>query len=146
MSRDLGPELPPRLLRRLAGDAESVIEDTAVPICTVDDEGFPHAAMLTYAQLEAVSASAIRATVYGSSGTARHLRRDGRATLLFVDPEGVWYVKVQASPEVAEVRTPGGAAFVLGVHAVTADAVDQDREAAAAIVSGIRFRRTGAGS
>ena len=147
MATDLGRALPVVLHLRLVDHAGRAADDVAVPICTVDDMGFPHAAMLSYAEVSAVDAGLLRARVFSSSRTARHLRRDGRATLLFVDPAGVWYVKaVVDGEEAADPGVPGAAVFPLRVHAVIADDVDRSREPAAAIVSGIRFRRTDAPS
>jgi hypothetical protein len=143
MAIDLGRALPVPLHQRLVDNAGRAADDVAVPICTVDDMGFPHAAMLSYAEVSAVDSAALRARVYSSSRTARHLRRDGRATLLFVDPAGIWYVKVVVDGEEAtDPGAPGAIVFPLRVYAVIADDVDRSREPAAVIVSGIRFRRT----
>jgi Pyridoxamine 5'-phosphate oxidase len=145
-----GDTLPPLLMERLgaAGTARSTrhpahLEFTAVPICTIDPDGLPHPAMLSYAELAADDARSMRAAVYGGSSTARHLRGQGRIALLFVDPEGTYYVKATvAGPDTPHPTTPGIAVFPLAVVAVLADAVDTSREPAAVITSGIVFRRS----
>ena len=76
---------------------------------------------------------------------ARHgiLRAHGKVALLFVDPEGTYYVKaIVSGPDAPHPTSPAVAVFPLTVVAVLADAVDTSREPAAVITSGIRFRRS----
>jgi hypothetical protein len=99
--------------------------------------------MLSYAELTADDTRRLRASVYGASSTARHLRAHGKVTLLFVDPEGTYYVKATVSgPDAPHPTSPAVAVFPLTIVAVLADAVDTSREPAAVITSGIRFRRS----
>jgi len=120
----------------------ALLECTAVPVCTVDSDGLPHPAMLSYAELAADDERLLRAAVFGSSSTARHLRQQGKITLLFVDPDGTYYVKARVTGlDTPHPITPGVVVFPLAVVAVLADAVDASREPAAVITSGIRFRR-----
>jgi Pyridoxamine 5'-phosphate oxidase len=138
----IGDSLPPLLLERLHAQS-AILESTAIPICTIDPEGFPHPAMLSYAELTADDARCLRAAVYGASSTARHLRARGTIALLFVDPEGTYYVKATVrGPDAPHPTSPTVAVFLLGVVAVLADSVDPTREPAAVITSGIQFRRT----
>lgn len=153
MATVTGDTLPLLLMKRLGANAgprtpdPGPHSDTAIPICTVDPDGFPHPAMLSYAELSAHDERSMRAAVYGSSSTARHLRQHGRIALLFVDPEGTYYVKAKASgPDTPHPSTSGVAVFPLEVVAVLADAVDPSREPEAAIASGIRFTRTTPGT
>ena len=148
MATVLGDSLPPLLMERLQPDCalrtshSALLESTAIPICTVDSDGLPHPAMLSYAELAADDIRRLRASVYGASSTARHLRAHGRVALLFVDPEGTYYVKAMVSgPDAPHPTSPAIAVFPLRIVAVLADAVDTSREPAAVITSGIRFRR-----
>ncbi len=146
MSTDLGAKLPSVLLDRLA-QPPSALQVTAVPICTLDRDGFPHPAMLSYGELEAGGPGDVRVSVYAGSRTARHLADDGRATLLFVDEAGAFYVKARSTgPSRPHPERPQLAIFDLRVSAVLEDAPDPSREAATAITSGIRFRRAEAGT
>lgn len=151
MATVTGEELPPLLMARLHSQStirnpqSAILESTAIPICTIDPDGLPHPAMLSYAELAADDERSMRAAVYGSSSTARHLRQHGRIALLFVDPEGTFYVKATvAGPDTPHPTSPGIAVFPLTVVAVMADVVDTTREPAAVITSGIRFRRAAA--
>ncbi len=151
MATVVGADLPPLLMERLgAGRSRGTqdpghLESTAVPVCTVDPDGVPHPAMLGYAELAADDARTLRVSVYGRSCTARHLRQQGTIALLFVDPEGTYYVKATvAGPDTPHPTAPGLTVFPLSVVAVLADAVDTSREPAAVITSGIRFARSAA--
>jgi len=153
MATVVGADLPPLLMERLGAHSAlgtqhpALLECTAIPICTVDPAGFPHPAMLSYAELAADDARSMRAAVYGGSTTARHLRQQGRIALLFVDPESTYYVKATVTgPDTPHPTAPGVAVFPLAVVAVLADAVDTSREPPAVITSGIRFRRTAPGT
>ena len=148
MTPVLGAELPTLLMARLHPQSamrnpqSPILESTAVPVCTIDPDGLPHPAMFSYAELAADDERSMRAAVYGGSSTARHLRQQGKITLLFVDPDGTYYVKATvAGPDTPHPTSPGVVVFPLAVVAVLADAVDTSREPAAVITSGIRFRR-----
>lgn len=143
-----GDTLPTLLQARLGAD-RGAMEGVAVPVCTVDADGYPHPAMMGYAELAAAAddPSRLRAAVWGQSSTARHLRQNGRITLLFVDDAATFYVKAQADgPEHPHPHAAGVAVFPLRITAVLGDAVDTSREPEAAITSGIRFRRTSPGT
>ncbi len=144
MATVIGDTLPPLLLERLgAGRAPAPLEFTAIPICTVDPDGLPHPAMLSYAELAADDERSMHAVVHGGSSTARHLRQQGRIALLFVDAEGIYYVKaIVTGPDTPHPTALGMTIFPLAVVAVLADAVDTSREPAAVITSGIVFRRS----
>ncbi len=135
MATVIGDTLPPLLMERLGagGTARSTphaapgtghaalgtqnrrhLDFTAVPICTIDPDGLPHPAMLSYAELAADDARSMRAAVYGGSSTARHLRRQGRIALLFVDAEGTYYVKATVTgPDTPHPTAPGVTVFPL---------------------------------
>ncbi|MBK5299372.1 MAG: pyridoxamine 5'-phosphate oxidase family protein [Vicinamibacteria bacterium] len=153
MATVTGDMLPPLLMERLGVHSApgtthpAHLEGMAVPVCTIDPDGLPHPAMLSYTELAADDTRSMRAAVYGESTTARHLRQQGRIALLFVDPEGTYYVKATVTgPDTPHPTARGVAVFPLAVVAVLADAVDTSREPAAVITSGIRFRRTAPGT
>lgn len=143
MSTDLGTILPAALRARLdtrATDAERL----AVPICTLDGDGFPHPAMLSRDDIAVSAPDALRVALYSGTRTAAHLAADGRITLLFVDEQGVYYVKARAAEEPRpDPSRPGLSVVDLRIARVLADAPDPAREGRTAIVSGIRFRRDG---
>jgi hypothetical protein len=146
MATLLGSHLPEELMARL-GDRRRAMPGTAVPICTIDAEGFPHPAMLSYGELAADSPAAIRAAIYGASTTARNLRQRQLLTLLFVDEDLTCYVKARVSgADVPHPSAGGVAVFPCAVEAVLMDRVDTTREPAATIATGITFRRAASGT
>ncbi len=137
--------LPDVLIDRLTG--ARTVPAIAVPICTIDDEGFAHAAMLSYAELKADDSRSLRAAVYGASRTARNLRERRRMTLIFVDEAVTCYVKTRLEgAETPHPSSPGVVVFPLTVESVSLDRVDTTREPDAVIESGITFRRTAPGT
>jgi hypothetical protein len=141
----VGESLPAILLDRLGGGG--LATSTAVPVCTIDGDGFAHPAMLSYGALSADGDRFMRAAVYGSSSTARNLRERHRMTLLFVDHELTCYVKTSVTGlDEPHDSVPGIVVFPLSVDAVLLDRVDTSREPDATIVSGITFRRTAPGA
>jgi hypothetical protein len=137
--------LPEVLIGRLAG--ERTAPSIAVPICTTDDEGFPHPAMLSYAELRSDGGRGLRAAIWGASRTARYLRDRRRLTLFFVDESVTCYVKARVDgAESPHPSAPGVAVFPLAIESVSLDRVDTAREPDAVIESGITFRRAVAGT
>lgn len=111
-------------------------------ICSVDDRGWPHAAMVSARELFAVSAHTISLTAAVSSRTAANLRRDGHVTVILADHDGVYYIKADAAPLDADPARPAHAVFTLRVVDVLEDAATEEEDAR--IISGIRFQAPGA--
>jgi hypothetical protein len=141
-----GGRLPDALVSRLSVN-RAAMEGTAVPICTIDADGFPHPAMLSYGELAADAPDTIRAAVYGSSTTARNLRTRQKLTLLFVDAGITCYVKARvAGDDTPHPSVTGVVVFPCAVESVLIDRVDTSREPAAVIETGITFRRPSPGT
>lgn len=140
MSRLLGAALPAGLSRRLGGGGLASHASLAIPIVTVDEEGWPHVALLSYSEVVAVSPSTLRLAIGASSVTAANLRRTGRVTLAVVDADLVQYVKGSACESPGSLETaPWTAVFDVAVRAVLEDAADPRREGGARILGGITF-------
>lgn len=136
MSRSLGPILPDRLLSRLIGSAAEVPLDTAVVLTTVDPFGWPHPALLSYAEILALDASRLRLGLHAGSRSSRHLRESGRATLAFADAELCVYVKGEALTLPPAPGEPGLARFEVLVRDVLEDRAE-GAEAGAQLRSGL---------
>ena len=146
MATVLDRRLPDEVMTRLQAD-RSAMEGIAVPICTIDAEGFPHPAMLSYGELAADGPDAFRAAVHGSSTTARNLRARQKLTLLFVDAGVTCYVKARvAGDETPHHSVSGVVVFPCAVESVLVDRVDTSREPPAVIETGITFRRASPGT
>ena len=76
MTVPLGAALPASRLAQL-GPAASPDRALVVPLCTMDDDGFPHVALLGTWEVVALDRGTLRIAVGAGSRSARHLRRDG---------------------------------------------------------------------
>jgi hypothetical protein len=139
MSREIGSALPQTLLARLRGADLGSRLGIAILIATPDEAGWPHPAMLSYGEVVAIDARHIRFAVSRDSRTADNLRRRGRVTFCFVEPDLVVYVKAGA----AELAPIAGCARIAGfealVQAVSCDAAREESEPGARVRDGVRF-------
>lgn len=125
MATLVGTSLSADLLARLRGTALEALATKAIQVVTVDDTGWPHPALLSYFEVVALGATSVRLAVYGTSTTARNLRRDGRVTLAILDDRVAYYVKGAASELAPRMQTaPENASFHVHVERVLEDAVD----------------------
>ncbi len=139
MSKHLGSDLPDEILRRLNGADLEAVADRVIVVCSVDDRGFPHAALLSCFEVLAIDSRTIRLATYAESRTTRNARRERRLTLLLIDAEFVYYIKGSVE-DVAPMRvTPHNASVTLRVADVLADAPDPAFEPGAYIATGIRY-------
>jgi hypothetical protein len=136
VARSLGPALPDRLLARLLGPIADAPPDLAVVLATVDPYGWPHPALLSYAEILAFDATRLRLGLHAGSRSSRHLKESGRATLVFADPELCLYVKAESLPLPATARAPDLARFEVVVREVLEDRAEGE-EAGARLSSGL---------
>ena len=141
MTRLADESLPGEILSRLQGPLEGRAHEVILAF-GVDDEGWPHAAMLSPLELVALDGGHIRAALYSTSSFVRHVRQRPQVTLVFVWRELACYVKAEArllAPEIPGM--PGLTAIALRVRRVLVDEADPDREGAGTLESGITYRR-----
>jgi hypothetical protein len=148
MSRPVGDALPNSLFERLSGRDLEAISDRVIVVCTVDDRGYPHPALLSYLETIAVDRRTIRLAMYSSSRSTQYARREGRLTLILVDDRVAYYVKgtVQELARSMAVA-PHNTKLQLHVAEVLADEADPELEPGAYIASGLTYvnpRRAGA--
>ena len=136
MARSLGPALPDRLLSRLLGPVASAPPDLAIVLATVDPYGWPHPALLSYAEILALDDARLRMGLHAGSRSSRHLKESGRATLVFADSELCLYVKVEALALPGAAVAPELARFELVVRDVLEDRAEGG-EAGARLSSGL---------
>jgi Pyridoxamine 5'-phosphate oxidase len=94
MSRLKGRVLPGDLLRRISQTGLPFEE--VILMLTVDEESWPHVAMLGHWEVFAPNERTIRAATYLGSRTCNNLLRDGKVTLVFVNETMSYYVKGDA--------------------------------------------------
>ena len=85
MARSIGAQLPDSLLARLVTADRADRLGQVVVLTTLDPYGWPHPALLSYAEVLALDASRVRIGLYATSRSTHHLRDSGRATLVFAD-------------------------------------------------------------
>ena len=133
------------LYLRLSGaDAES-LSRLAIVVCTVDGNGWPHPAMLSYFEVAAIDPDNVQLAVYNDSRTCANMRAHGMATLIIVDEGMVCYVRGRVA-EVAPTMSvaPYNAVLNLRVDQVVFDEPPPDLEPGSFVTSGITYRpRTG---
>jgi hypothetical protein len=137
MAQHVGPALPAARLAQF-GPAATPDRTLVLQLCSVDEDGFPHVALLGAWEVVAWDGATVRLAVGARSGTAANLRRTGRATLVVVDGHGAHYVKLGVREVTAAMRaSPWNARFDGLVADVLADAANPEREGASHVVHGI---------
>lgn len=137
MSQLLGKELTPALLQRLGGAAVESHEGKIIPICTVDEAGWPHPALLSYYEVVAKDPSTLDLAVWKNSSTAINLRKAGKVTFIISDHAVNYYLK--GSVRELEFEMTGAAA--VSRFRVTLEQVIEDQEANAEITTGLTYKR-----
>lgn len=92
VTRLLGTGLPDRIVAEIRRDPPI---PEAIPLVSVDPEGFPHVALLSYYELF-LQDGTLGFFVHSGSRSGRFLKTGRRCTLLFVNPDFVVYVKGRA--------------------------------------------------
>jgi hypothetical protein len=134
------------LYQRLSGaDAES-LSRLAIVVCTVDADGWPHPAMLSYFEVAAIDPDNVQLAIYNDSRTCANMRARGTATLVVVDEGLVCYVRGRVREVAPAMSTaPYNALLNMRVDQVVFDEPPPDLEPGAFVTTGITYRpRTGA--
>jgi Pyridoxamine 5'-phosphate oxidase len=128
------------LYRRLGGDNVGSHAGKAIVLCTVDEHGWPHPAILSYFEVAAPDCHNLRLAVYTNSRTCANMRERGKATLIIVDVGLVCYIRgtvTQLAPEMREA--PYNAKLNLRVEQVVFDEPPPDLEPGVGVTSGITY-------
>jgi hypothetical protein len=110
--------LPDEVRQALTGRPTIGRSDAIFPFLTVDPAGFPHACLLSRAELEPAETE-VHAVVFGAK-TIANLHRHGRATLVVVGSEAAWYCKLRLARSQSE--PDGLVGVVLALESVKRDA------------------------
>ena len=140
MSKFVADYLPDAVLLRLAADTALEHVETAIVICSVDEHGWPHPAMLSRLEVVALDARNVRLATHMASRTTRNLKANGKLSMILANSQAVHYVKGDVLLLAPAMRSaPHLAKFNLRVDSVLADD-PQDYENAR-IVAGITIER-----
>jgi hypothetical protein len=86
--------VPPGLAELLAGRPLVGAQEQAFPFLTVDDDGFPHVALLSRAEMEMGGNGREILAVIASPGTCHNVLRDGRAAFIAIGGTSAHYTKL----------------------------------------------------
>jgi hypothetical protein len=137
MSQILGNRLSDFLVSRLSGAAVESHEGKIIPILTLDDQGWPHPALLSYYEIVAKDPSTLEMAIWKDSSTANNLRRTPKISLMIVDKGVNFYIKGAVKElEHAMAGAPQVSRFQIEVRQVL-----EDQEPNAQITSGMTYTR-----
>jgi hypothetical protein len=138
MSQIIGDRLTDALLQRLSGADVASHEGKIIPIVTLDQQGWPHPALLSYYEVIATEATTLEMAIWKDSSTANNLRRVEKISLMIVDRGVNFYIK-GAIKELEREMTgaPQVSRFQIKIQEIL-----EDQEANAQITSGMTYTRT----
>lgn len=140
MAKFVSRELPDDLYRRLSGNDLGEFADKAILICTVDTNGWPHPAMLSYFEVIAKDRRNIRLATYKESLTTNNMRRNGKLTISIIDERLAYYIKGSVEELNHELKcSPHNSKLNLRVEQVLTDQADEQLETGANVTSGITY-------
>ncbi len=143
LSKALGNRLPADLERRLSGRDLEARANQAILVCSVDTNGWPHPALLSYFEMIAKDDRNVRLAIYAGTSTLENLRRNGKLTLMIVEERVAYYVKGSVQELAREMDcSPHNSKLNFVVETVLADAANEEFEPGAYITGGISYART----
>jgi general stress protein 26 len=135
LAKSLGSRLPEDLALRLYQPNETNARQRVILVTTIDQDGWPRHLMLSHNEVVAKDQSHLLMLTYSDSKSAKNLIRNGVASLLFLDEEMNYYVRVKCKPSVKKIEeAPSETLFNAEVIEVF-----EDKYPTTKITSGIRF-------
>ncbi len=89
-------ELAPGLVQYLDGSKLSERIGEAIRVTTVDEDGWPHAAMLSVGEILAKDRRHLNIAIWANSKTTKNIERTGRISLAMVHEGALWEVHLNA--------------------------------------------------
>jgi len=138
MPKLLAKELTEDLYTRLCGRFVDRYLDQVILLYTVDKDGWPHPAILSYFEVAAEDRANLRLATYRDSNTSENMRRSGRVTLSLFDQRIAYSIKGTAHELRREMRSLSHNSMLrVAVNQVFVDEADPVLEPGAYIASGI---------
>jgi hypothetical protein len=126
------------LYARLSGPVQAGSADQAILLCTVDADGRPRVAMLSYHEVAARDRHSLRLALYADSRSSANLRDRGHLTLVIAGPGLACYISGRVeSVEPAMRAAPENARAEVRIEQVVFDEPSADLEPGVRITSGI---------
>ena len=136
------PRLTPAIERSLSGAVFRRRRRLVLPLLTTDPEGFPRAALLTPAEVRALSPTRLAVAVLAASRTSINLIRRRQATLLFLVRGLAASIRLRAGRGRVSVSDPDRTIFPMAVLRVRLD--EPVEEGDVAMLAGPAFGGAGA--
>lgn len=134
--------LPRELVEVLSGRGFRARRRLALPLLTIDPEGFPRAALLTLSEVRATSSTSFRVAVQSKSLTAANLIRRQKAALYYLAADRVVWVQASAGHGRICGADPDRQIFPLTVFRVKVDRASP-REGGVRLLAGPTFSASG---
>lgn len=140
MAKFVSADLPDDLYNRLSGKDVEKFAQKGIVISTVDADGWPHPAMLSYFEVIAKDRRNIRLATYKDSVTTSNMRRNGKLTISIIDERVVYYIKGNVEELKRELKcSRHNSKLNLRVEQVLSDQADEQLEAGAYVTRGITY-------
>ena len=90
--------LPPELVGYLDGAKLSERVGEAIYVTTIDQDGWPHASLLSVGEILALDASHLNLALCSNGSPAKNIERNGKVSLSMVHGGALWEVILDAKP------------------------------------------------
>ena len=147
MPKLVGNELPQDLYTRLSGRFVDRYLDQVILLYTVDANGWPHSALLSYFEVAARDRTNLRLATYKGSNTTDNMRRNGKVTLSIFAERAAYSVKGTAEEIRREMRSASRNTMLnVAINQVLVDEADPVLEPGAYIAAGVVCVNTNLGA
>ena len=138
----IDPRLAPSVVRLLSGTQLESAVGTTFELITVDEQGWPHVALLSVGEILATDPSSLRLALWAHSSTTANLSRTGGALLTFVHDHRYYKVRFAAT----QTSSPAAGSRPFAAFLGTVLAVQVDEVPYATVTGGITFELADAAS
>ncbi len=134
MSKELGATLPKDLLEFLSSTEPAGKFKQVILFSTTDEDGWPRHGLLSPREVVAKDSNRLLFLLYSNSHSTANLQREGKVSLVLVNPDMSYYVLCTARPLASLPDAPSETLFELTVERVLEDSLTT-----AKILTGITF-------
>jgi hypothetical protein len=134
MSKNLGATLPEDLLDFLSSTEPGDKFKQVILFSTTDEDGWPRHGLLSAREVLAKDSKRLLLLLYSNSHSSANLQREGKISIVLVNPNMSYYVFCKARPLSPLPDAPSETLFELTVERVLEDSL-----ATARILTGITF-------
>ena len=134
MSKNLGSTLPEDLLDFLSSTEPGEKFKQVILFSTTDEDGWPRHGLLSAREVLAKDSNRLLLLLYSNSHSSANLQREGKISIVLVNPNMSYYVFCKARPLSPLPDAPSETLFELTVERVLEDSLSTAR-----ILTGITF-------